>query len=207
MIFVKAAISRTVHLRECLLPLYFYYSSEFMCPSPLFLCHSFVCLHPSLCVYCFHYLFGLCFYLCVCHSHCSPFRYLVTIIFIQQLVPINLCFLFTTPDPLPPYYSSFLALLFQLIYSCDQYIVLPSFLFLFYHVFLLNFALIVIFYAPLVICPCYLPFLFYFYSILLDSLSPVPTFCPFLVSFIIIPLSNPASTMSTLHCLYHFYPS
>ena len=54
---------------------------------------------------------------------------------------------------------------------------------------------------------CYLPFLFYFYSILLDSLSPVPTFCPFLVSFIIIPPSNPASTMSTLHCLYHFYPS
>ena len=136
-----------------------------------------------------------------------PFRYLVTIIFIQQLVPINLCFLFTTRDPLPPYYSSFLALLFQLIYSCAQYIVLPSFLFLFYHVFLLNFALIVIFHAPLLICPCYLPFLFYFYSILLESLSPVPTFCPFLVSFIIISLSNPASNMSTLHCLYLFYPT
>ena len=56
-----------------------------------------------------------------------PFRYLVTIIFIQlvqlvpinlvQLVPINLCFLFTTPDPLPPYYSSFLAFTFWCLSS------------------------------------------------------------------------------------------
>ena len=48
-----------------------------------------------------------------------PFRYLVTIIFIQlvQLVPINLFFLFTTPDPLPPYYSSFLAFTFRCLSS------------------------------------------------------------------------------------------
>ena len=42
MVFEKAAISRTVHLRECPLPLYFYYSSEFMCLSPISLCNSLV---------------------------------------------------------------------------------------------------------------------------------------------------------------------
>ena len=69
--FLKAAISRTVHLRECPFPLYFYYSSELMCPGPLSLCNSLVSFHPSLCVFCFCYSFCLCFYLCVCLSHCS----------------------------------------------------------------------------------------------------------------------------------------
>ena len=69
--FLKAAISRTVHLRECLFPRYFYYSSELMCPGPLSLCNSLVSFHPSPCVFCFCYSFCLCFYLCVCLSHCS----------------------------------------------------------------------------------------------------------------------------------------
>ena len=75
-------------------------------------------------------------------------------------------------------------------------------LFLFYLVSLLNFALIVLFHAP-----CYLPILFYFYPVLLDLLSPVPPFYPFLVSVIPNYMFNATSLMSTLHCLYHFYLS
>ena len=75
-------------------------------------------------------------------------------------------------------------------------------LFLFYLVSLLNFALIVLFHAP-----CYLPILFYFYPVLLDLLSPVPHFYPFLVSVIPNYMFNATSLMSTLHCLYHFYLS
>ena len=69
--FLKAAVSRTVHLRECPFPLYFYYSGELMCPGPLSLCNSLVSFHPSPCVFCFCYSFCLCFYLCVCLSHFS----------------------------------------------------------------------------------------------------------------------------------------
>ena len=120
MLFVKAAVSRTVHLRQCPLPLYFYYSSEFMCPSLPSLSNSLFSLHPSLCVFCFYYLFCLYVLLSLCMPlTLFPFRYLVSIIFIQlvQLVPINLFFLFTTPDPLPPYYSSFLAFTFWCLSS------------------------------------------------------------------------------------------
>ena len=75
-------------------------------------------------------------------------------------------------------------------------------LFLFYLVSLLNFAWIVLFHAP-----CYLPILFYFYPVLLDLLSPVPPFYPFLVSVIPNYMFNATSLMSTSHCLYHFYLS
>ena len=77
----------------------------------------------------------------------------------------------------------------------------------FYHVFLLNFALIVIFHAPL-ICPCYLPILFYFYSILLDLLSPVPPFYPFVVSFLLSHCPMPPhSCRLCIVCTTSIYPS
>ena len=162
MVFVKAAISRTVHLRECPLPLYYYYSSEFMCPGPLSLCNSLVSLHPSLCAFCFHYLFCLHALLSLCMPlTLFPFHYIVAIIFIQQLAPLNLCFLFTTPDPLPPYCSSFLAFPSQFCFNCH----IP--------------------------CTTYLPILFYFYPVLLDLISPVPPFYPFLVSFLLSHCSMP----------------
>ena len=78
-------------------------------------------------------------------------------------------------------------------------------LFLFYLVSPLNFALIVLFHA-LLICPCYLPFLFYFYfifNITCTTLLPFPCFTYFYPNY----MFNAASLMLTLHCLYHFYPS
>ena len=218
-----------------------------------------------------------------------PFHYLLAIIklFIQQLVTINFCFLFTTPVPLPPFCSSFQALLFPLI--CNfLWLGLPSFfltcfpsqfsvltvifIFIFSRVIfpfcciqhakkvvsdslgLVDFAIglvnsvlnllagqgkyfegfnlqknckinsahqkIVVlvemifgvvnasfslpkwqavkmtFNAPCLYLSCFIRFVF-----------TVPPFYPFLVSFITIPLSNAASLMLTLHCLYHFYLS
>ena len=88
--FLKAAISRTVHLRECPLPLYYYYSSEFMCPGLHSLCNSLVSLHPSLCAFCFHYSFCLHALLSLCMPlTLFPFHYIVAIIFIQRLLPLR----------------------------------------------------------------------------------------------------------------------
>ena len=133
--------------------------------------------------FCFHYSFSLCFSFSIL-SLCLPltlfpFRYPVATTFIQHLeaIHVNLCFLYTTPDPLPPFFSSFLALLLPLIYSFDQYsplYLLPCFPSQF-------FFNIVTFHSPL-ICPCYFPLLFYFCPILLYLLSPVPLLYPFLAS-------------------------
>ena len=83
MVFVKVSIIGTVHFRECSwrdLPLYFYYSSEFMCPGPLSLCNSLISLHPSLCVFCFYYSFCLPVLLSLCMPlTLLPFHYLVAI--------------------------------------------------------------------------------------------------------------------------------
>ena len=79
--------------------------------------------------------------------------------------------------------------------------------FLFDLVSLLSFVLIVIFHSPL-ICPCYLPILFYFYPILLDSLSPVPPFYPFLVSFLLSHCSMPPhSCRLCIVCTTSIHPS
>ena len=128
-----------------------------------------------------------------------PFHYLVAVIFIQQLVPINLCFLYTTPHTLAPFCSSFLALLFPLIYSFDWHS--RSF-------FLLYFP------SQLIFCfnwhipfTTYLPFFVLFLSCFVSFVITCTTFLPFPSFSFIIPLSNAASLMSTLPCLYHFYPS
>ena len=93
------------------------------------------------------------FYLCVCHSHCSLSVILQPLFSFNSFYSaINLCFLYTTPDPLPPFFSPFLALLLPLIYSFDQYsplYLLPCFPSQF-------FFNIVTFHSPL-ICPCYFP--------------------------------------------------
>ena len=91
--FVKVAARRTVHLQQCSLRqlrlLSLLFQLKFM-GSPLSLCLSLVSLHPSLCVFCFHYSFSLCFSIYIL-SLClpvtlSPFYCLVAIIFFQQLV-------------------------------------------------------------------------------------------------------------------------
>ena len=166
-------------------------------------CPPFPYATPLSAPFCFHYSFSLCFSVSIL-SLCLPltlfpFRYPVATIFIQQLEAIHvyLCFLYTTPDPLPPFFSSFLALLLPLIHCFDQYsplYLLPCFPSQF-------FFNIVTFHSPL-ICPSYFPLLSWFCPILLDLLSPVPPLYPFISA-----LSNAASLMLTFKCLYYFYLS
>ena len=167
------------------------------------MCPPFPYATPLSAPFCFHYSFSLCFSVSIL-SLCLPltlfpFRYPVATIFIQQLeaIHVNLCFLYTTLDPLPPFFSSFLALLLPLIYSFDQY----SPLYLLPCVPSQFFFNIVTFHSPL-ICPCYFPLLSWFCPILLDLLSPVPPLYPFISA-----LSNAASLMLTFKCLYYFYLS
>ena len=150
------------------------------------MCPPFPYATPLSAPFCFHYSFSLCFSVSIL-SLCLPltlfpFRYPVATIFIQQLeaIHVNLCFLYTTLDPLPPFFSSFLALLLPLIHCFDQYsplYLLPCFPSQF-------FFNIVTFHSPL-ICPCYFPLLSWFCPILLDLLSPVPPLYPFLASVLL----------------------
>ena len=106
-----------------------------------------VSLYLSICVCCFHYSSCLCFSVYIL-SLCMPltlfpFHYFVTIIFIQQLVPLHI--------PCRPFCSPFLAMI---VVSILPLIRTPFFLS--HLVFLLYFVFIVIPFIP------FMPFVFYF---------------------------------------------
>ena len=150
--------------------------------SPLSLCLSLVSLHPSLCAFCFHYSFSLCFSIYILSLFMPltlfPFYYLVAIIFIQQLVPINLCFLLyhsTYPAPIFLFFPAFVVAI-----NIFLWLVLPSLSFTLFP--LSMFFNIVTFLSPLM---CYFPLLFYLCPILLDFLSLLPPLYPFLVSVLL----------------------
>ena len=155
MVFIKVAISKTVHLRECLLLLYFYYSSEFMCPIRPFpmqlpcLPSSFpVCLLSPL------FILPACAFISVYSTHivplslsCSHCFHSIACTYKPLLSLINP---FRFPAPFLLFFPGFVVFIniFLWLVHCTP-------LFLFYLVSFLNFVLIVIFHAPLfalVIC-------------------------------------------------------
>ena len=148
---------RTVHLQECLLrelPLVYYYSSEFMCPPLLSLCHSLVSRHPSLSVVCFHYSLCMCFSIFIL-SLCMPLNHIfLHLVSCRHYFHSTAC---TCKPLLSLYHSGSLAsfLLFcpGFVVSINNYIPLTNTpFFIFNLVSLLNFVLIVIFHSSL-ICP------------------------------------------------------
>ena len=158
----------------------FYYL--FIYEIPLSLIMPFPCvvsLYLSMCVCCFHYSSCLCFSVYI-SSLCMPltlfpFHYFVTIIFIQQLVPLHI--------PCRPFCSPFLAMI---VVSILPLISTPFFLS--HLVFLLCFVFIVIPFIP------FMPFC----SIFLFGIT-CTTFLPFLLFVFIIPLINAASPRTKLH--------
>ena len=167
------------------------------------MCPPFPYATPLSAPFCFHYSFSLCFSVSIL-SLCLPltlfpFRYPVATIFIQQLeaIHVNLCFLYTTPHPLPPFFSSFLALLLPLIHCFDQYsplYLLPCFPSQFF--FNINCHISFTTYLPLLFSPFVL-ILSYFVRFVITGTTSLsfPSF-----SFISA-LSNAASLMLTFKCL------
>ena len=147
---------RTVHLQGCLLrelPLVYYHSSEFTCPSLLSLCHSLVSRHPSLCVVCFHYSLCMCFSIFIL-SLCMPLNHIfLLLVSCRHHFHSTAC---TCKPLLSVYHSGSLASFllffpgFVVSINIFLWLILPSLfltLFPFY-----NFVLIVIFHSSL-ICP------------------------------------------------------
>ena len=143
---------------------------------PLSMCHSLLPLHPSLCVFCFHHSFSLCFsilyfisvyatHIVLLPSSCTHYFHSTACTY----KPLFSLYHSTYPAPFLLFFPGFVVPIN--IFLC---LVLHP-LFLFNFVSLLNFI-------PFI---TYLPFLFYFCPILLDLLSPVPSLYPFLGSFLL----------------------